>query len=405
MRSLLLTLSLTGSYLLSASPATELSELTKDHTQFAHELYKVANPSGDNFIFSPYSVATCLSMVYLGARGDTQIQMQQALHLEIEQKNLAKTAALLHTALTPKSEDKNSYKWVNANSIWVDQSIFLLTDFRYAIDKQFKATLNKLNFAKKQEALSTINNWVDTQTEHKIPQILSPEDITELTRLVLVNAIYFEGNWVAPFNPSKTQDWPFHPSPDASIPTKMMQQVGTFPYYENELIQIAALPFQGKSTEEGSLAFLIVLPKSAENFDMMQGELPKELNGWISSLTPSRLHVKIPKFIHNTRLDLNEPLQEMGMEDAFTSEANFTGIDGMRDLFLNKVIHQAYFSVNEQGVVATAATAANIGLTSAASEKSNDTAFFADHPFFYFIIDIKSQELLFMGKMAQPGSS
>lgn len=404
MRSFLLALSLTSSALLSATPTEELSQLTKDHTQFALAFYKTTNTTPGNFLFSPYSIATCLSMVYLGARGETQAQMEQVLRLETDRKNLAKTTASLADSLAPKTSEKNSYKLVNANSIWVDQGIFLLTDFRYAIDKQFKATLNKVNFTKKQEALSTINSWVDQQTAHKIPQILLPEDITELTRLVLLNAIYFEGNWTLPFNPAKTQDWPFHPSPDASIPTKMMQQTGMIPYYENELVQVSALPFQGKSLGEGHLAFLIILPKSAENFDMMQGELSNELNNWISSLSPARLDLKLPKFVQNTRLDLNTALEEMGMEDAFDSEANFTGIDGMRDLFLNKVVHQAYFSVDEQGVVATAATTATMGVTSAAPEKLASIPFYADHPFLYFIIDLKSQEILFMGNMTQPGS-
>jgi len=394
---------LTSCTLLSATPSEDLVEITKDHTQFAFSLYQHTNPLEQNFLFSPYSVASCLSMIYLGARGDTQSQMEKVLHLEIDQKNVAKTTSLLIDSLSPKSGEKNTYKLLNANSLWVDQGVFLLTDFRFAIDKQFKASINKVNFTKPPEALSTINSWVNDQTQHKIPQILSSNDISELTRLVLINAIYFEGRWRFPFDPAKTQDWPFHPTPDTSIPTKMMQQIKTVPYYENELVQIAALPFEGKSSAEGELAFLVILPKSAENFEMMQGELVNEFTNWVSSLNPTKIDLKIPKFVQNTRLDLNQVLQEMGMEDAFDSEANFTGIDGMRDLFLNKVIHQAYFSIDELGVVATAATAASMNLTSAPT-KEPPLSFYADHPFLYFIIDLKSQELLFMGNMAQPGS-
>jgi serpin B len=327
--------------------------------------------------------------------------MQTVLQLNTSRKNIGRDTCLLSQSLQPASMDKDHYQCNIANAIWVDQGIFLLTDFRYAIEEQFKAKLSSIDFLAKENALSTINNWVAEKTQGKIPAILTSNDINALTRLVLTNAVYFQGTWTSPFNPKATQDWPFHPSVDSSIPVKMMNQTCSIPYYENDLIQAAAIPFVGKSLGGGDLAFILLLPKSADNFATMLSELPHVFSDWLSSLSPKRIALKLPKFTVDTRLSLGDSLEQLGMKDAFDSTANFAGIDGMRTLFLDKVIHQVFFSLNEQGVTATAATAASMGITSS-PEAAAPIALTVDHPFLFFIVDLKSQEMLFMGKVAQP---
>lgn len=340
-------------------------------------------------------------MVYLGARGDTETQMQQTLHLDIDRKNIARTSQALLQSLLPAKSNDQSYSLNIANAIWIDPETFLLADFRYAIQQQFKANLAKVNFAIPIEAIKTINDWTSEQTKGKIPELLHAEDIDANTRLVLTNAVYFQGSWVSPFDAKKTQDWPFHPTSEESVTVKMMHQTLSLPYYENDLLQAAAIPFAGKSNDGGNLAFVIILPKSAENFSAVIAELPNALNEWIKSLSTQKVELKLPKFTIDTRLSLNEPLKQLGMEDAFDANANFVGIDGMRDLSLNKVVHQAFFALDENGVTAAAATAASMNMTSM-PEKKLPPQLIADHPFLFFIIDLKSQEMLFMGKVFQP---
>jgi serine protease inhibitor len=399
----LLTLSLALSSLLLAEPNQDLSSLTKSHTQFALSLYKAAQTTPQNFVFSPNSVATCLSMVYLGARGETSTQMQAALHLDIDRKNLAQTTFLLNNSLQPRPNDPKSYTLKSANALFVDQGVFLLTDFRYAIEKQLKGFLSKLNFSKPELALSTINDWVSQETQKKIPHLLSAEDVNAQTQLVLVSALYFQGSWASNFPVEGTHDWPFHPDADTSLSVKMMQQNASFPYFENPLIQLCALPFKGLSNAGGTLALVALLPKSAENFEVMKNELPNEFTGWLSSLKPQDVSIKLPKFSSTTHLDLRDTLEKLGMEDAFGPDANFMGIDGMRDLFLNKVIHETFFSIDENGATGAVATAATMQMKSAPKTEL-PVEFCADHPFLYFIVDLKSQEVLFMGEMVQPGS-
>jgi serpin B len=388
-------------FLAALTPSSAALQLADSHAQFAFSLYPTLDSPGANLAFSPYCISTCLSMVYLGARGDTESQMQKTLHWEIDRKNIAKATYLLSQSLLPAKADDTSYRLNIANAVWVDQGTFLLADFCFAIEEQFKARLGKINFAMPSNALSTVNTWVSEQTKGKITDLLTTNDINAQTRLVLTNAVYFQGSWTSPFDPKATQDWPFHPTPDSSVTVKMMHQKLAIPYYENELMQAAAIPFTGVSNGGGTLGFVILLPKSAENFTAMLSELPSKFSDWISSLSSQQVELKLPKFIIDTRLNLGPPLQQLGMEDAFDSNANFVGIDGMRDLFLNQVIHQAFFALDENGVVAAAATAASMNVTST-PVKTPPVQLAADHPFLFFIVDLKSQEMLFMGKVAQP---
>ena len=380
---------------------SDVASLTASHTEFAFSLYPVLDVSDTNLVFSPYSISTCLSMVYLGARGETQSQMQSVLHLNVDRKNLAKAAFSLNQSLLPKKTNEKAYKLNIANALWVDQETFLLTDFRYSIEQQFKAKLGILNFAVPEKALEAINGWTAEQTQGKIPHLLNVGDINALTRLVLTNAVYFQGGWAYPFDPKETHEAPFYSKPEESTQAMMMQTTLNALYFENDLLQAVALPFSGAANEGGRLAFLALLPKSSDNFSAMANELDESFLEWVSSLKTERIELSLPKFTFSTRFDLNKPLQDLGMDDAFDSNANFTGIDGMRDLFLNKVVTLTYFALDEYGVTAAAATGAGMNVTFTPTEKP-PIPFDADHPFLFFIIDLKSKEVLFMGKVIEP---
>ena len=386
---------------LHADVNSDVSSLTEGQTEFAFSLYPLLEAEGKNLVFSPYSISTCLSMLYLGARGETQSQMQSALHLKVDRKNLPKAAFTLNQSLMPQKLSEKTFKLNVANALWVDQGTFLLTDFRYAIEQQFKAKLGVLSFADSQKALEAINGWTSQQTQGKIPRLLGSDDINEMTRLVLTNAVYFQGSWVHAFEPEATHDETFYTTPDDTITTSMMHRTLSVPYFENELLQGVALPFSGTTNEGGQLAFLALLPKSADNFSAMVHELDTSFNDWVSSLKIERVELSLPKFTFSSRYELNKPLQDLGMDDAFDSNANFTGVDGMRDLFLNKVVTLAYFDLDEKGVTAAAATSASLNVTAIPQEKEPIT-FDADHPFLFFIIDLNSKEVLFMGKLLQP---
>lgn len=370
----------------------DVPTLVKDTTEFAFSLYPALDEG--NLVFSPYAIATSLSMVYIGARGETETQMNQALHLSLNRKAIGKASYALTQSLLPQINTKNNYQLNIANAVWVDQGVFLLSDFRYAIEQQFKAKLGMINFALTDQSLETINLWISSQTDAKIPHLLDSQDVNAQTRLVLTNAAYLQGTWTSPFNPKMTIDAPFHPASGPSTSVEMMQQTSAFPYYENDMIQAIALPFIG-----GNLAFVVLLPKSPDNFIPMFDDLMHNWSDWLSSMAPKRIALQLPKYMLSSRFDLRKPLEQLGMEDAFDSDANFVGIDGMRDLFLNKVVHEAYLSVDESGVVAAAAAAASTSVKGVPPAAT--TPMIVDHPFLFFIVDLKSQAMLFMGKIEE----
>jgi serpin B len=182
----------------------------------------------------------------------------------------------------------------------------------------------------------------------------------------------------------------------------MMDKTLTLPYYENDLLQAAALPFVGTTAAKGTLAAVFLLPKSAENFPAMYDELPHAFTSWLTALKSQLVSLKLPKFTIDTRFDLSAPLKTLGLEEAFGPEANFSGIDGLRDLHVDKVVHQAFFDLHENGVTAAAATAAMMNRTSLPPDHSSAVSMILDHPFLFFIVDLKSQEILFMGKVVNP---
>jgi|GEM_PF-1065690 len=372
----------------------EVSQLIQSHTDFAFSLYPKIDSSDANLVFSPYSISSCLSMAYLGARDVTEQEMSQALKLDLSSKEIATPSAALNQMLMP-TPNKKSYDLTLANALWLDDRTYILGDYRYAIEKQFGAKIGNLSFAQPDAALATINKWVADKTNGHIQNLLTRSDITASTRLVMTNAAYFKGSFLKPFDPQMTQDAEFYPLTRTAEMVKMMEQSGYFPYVENELFQAIALPFCGVSKGKGQLALLVLLPKSAENFDVMLQAMPDALKETIQDLQGRKAHVKLPKFTLTKRYNLNNPLLQLGMKNPFTTQANFSGIDGLMNLYLNKVVHETFFALDENGVTAAAATGASMDITSAPTEPAE---FNADHPFLFFIVDLKSTEVLFIGK-------
>lgn len=370
----------------------KVAALAESETSFATSLYAAINTSdSENIVFSPYSVHTCLSMVYIGARNSTAKEMKKALVLPFGTATLPSVEAKLSKSLASKNLQI-------ANALWLDVDTYVLSDFRHAIVDDFQAKMQSLDFSKTQDAILAINEWTSNQTQGKITDLLQNGDIDENTRLVLTNAVYFKGDWQKGFDPKNTTMDDFYPTSDESIQTKMMEQTGFFPYFEDALVQLLALPFKAKNDE--SLACLILLPKDPSGLATVEKALSSAtINGWISSLDTENINIQMPSFCFKQRINLNDTLMSIGMKEAFSPQANFSGIDGMRDLFLSKVVHEAFFSLDEAGVTAAAATAASINVTAVPTKP---VAFTANRPFLFFIVDLKTKTLLFMGKLTQP---
>lgn len=380
--------------------ATEMDAYIKSQNEFSLSLYSCLDQE-QNLIYSPFSIFSSLSMIYLGTREESALEMEKALYLKFPQNKIPPLAFTLNKMILPAPSEEETFQLTLANGLWVNKDSFILSDYRHALQEDFNAQASELDFSKSDEAIQIINEWTANTTEDKILNLLQKGDIDKSTRLVITNALFFKGAWSSPFEPEKTREANFYPIPKTPIVVSMMEQTASFPYFENELFQMVALPFQGLTAKNSQICCLFILPKEEISpIEFNKALTASALHRWIEQLSLSLIKIAIPRFTFTQRIPLNETLQRMGMLLPFTEKANFSGINGMRNLFLNQVIHQAYFSLNEAGVTAAAATAGSIGLTAMPEQKA--PAFIANRPFLFFIIDMKTELPLFMGKCVHP---
>jgi serpin B len=384
--------------------------LVASNTAFAFNLYtQLREQEPGNLFFSPYSLSLALAMTYAGARNQTAQQISQVLHLP------PRSAAQIHPLFAQLQQGVNQaqqhVKIHVANALWGEQSHPFLPSFQELIVQNYDANLNLIDF---NNAFSTahaqINTWVKEQTQQKITQLLKPGLIDSLTRLVLVNAIYFKGNWDSPFDNQQTKPAQFWLNSHKNITVPMMKQESHFGYAENQLLQLLELPYVGSvSDDEDSLEFtfapnrlsmIILLPRQRNGLTQVENSLNRRnLETWLSQIHWQKVKVTLPKFTINTGFDLAATLAAMGMPNAFNRKADFSGIDGSKALYLKSVIHQAFVDVNEEGTEATAAT--GVAVTTRGIQPSTPQ-FSADHPFLFLISHKTSGSILFLGRLVKP---
>ena len=380
-----------------SEPLTDMQAAVNSNSAFAFDLYQQLRSSEGNLFISPYSISIALAMTYGGARGNTQEQMEKTLQFSLDQYKLHPAFAELQNGLN-KLQEEGNFELLVANSLWPQHNYKFLDEYLSLTKKYYGVTITPVDYVNTREATrKKINEWVEIKTKEKIKDLVPPGYLNELTRLVLVNAIYFKGHWSRQFDPARTQDSPFYVSPLESVEAPMMSQTEEFKYAEFRSLQIIELPYLGED-----LSMLILLPRRIEGIAQLEGELSVEnLNLWRNSLQKQKVIVFLPRFTATFKLDLCETLKTMGMTDAFVfGQANFAGMDGRpNSLFIGAVIHQAYVDVNEQGTEAAAATAVVEGLGGAGALPPT---FRADHPFLFLIQENKTGSILFIGRITNP---
>jgi serpin B len=382
---------------------TNPEAVVSGNTAFAIDLYQQLRAQPGNLLFSPFSISTALAMTYVGARSQTAAEMADVLHFDLPQ-------AELHPAMgnlwQPMSEPGagNSQELMIANALWPQQGTDFLDDFLRTNRIHYRAGIEAVDFrADVDGARKTINRWVEQCTRHRIRELLQPGDIDGLTELVLTNAIYFKGSWASRFNEAETLSRPFHLSRDHSIEASMMQQSRRFGYMKAAHFTALELLYENRDPSLNSswdLSMLILLPDEVEGLPALENSLSVDLlNTCLSELTEHMVLVAIPRFTLSSRFELNRTLTNMGMPSAFDRDADFSGMTDNRDLWIDKVIHEARVEVNEEGTEASAATA----VTMKRGDSAHDCRLFlADHPFLVIIRDRKTGSLLFLGRVVEP---
>ena len=367
---------------------------------FGFNMFKQLNEENDgNIFFSPYSIFTALAMTYEGARNKTADEMSSVLNVEQNNESLHNYMKSLYEYLNKENDD---YNISTANALWVNKNFKLLEDYLKIIKDYYGGDATEVDYGNPQEAAGIINQWVESNTNGLIKDLITEGVISPLTRLILTNAIYFKGTWKVQFDPDNTTDRDFKISSGNSVEVSTMNLIETedvFNYTETDTLQILELPYTSND-----LSMIILLPKNNDLSNIIDSVDNDKLSGWKESMVEKSLDIYLPKFEIETKYSLKETLKQLGMMDPFTTAADFSGITGGKDLFISNVIHKAFVEINEEGTEAAAATAVIMDLTSVNGGGSSRIVFDCDHPFMYLIQHKETGTILFMGSINDPST-
>ncbi|MFN6469188.1 MAG: serpin family protein [Nostoc sp. SerVER01] len=371
------------------------SKILQSNNKFGFKLFSEVNKTdaGEKNVFiSPSSVAIALAMTYNGASGSTQQAMAKTLELQgmsLSEINSAYAAVLKQLLENPDAKVQLKI----ANSLWANQEVKFQPEFLQRTENFYQAKVSNLNF-QDPTAISTINDWVKDNTAGKIDKIV--QNIEPDQVLFLINAIYFKGNWTNEFNKNQTAEQPFYIKSGRQKKHPMMSQEGDYRYYENEQFQAVSLPY-GK---DGKVSFYIFLPKQNSNLKAFSQNLNVETwEKWMTQFNKQKGFIRLPRFKTEYDVTLNNALKVLGMEEAFSNKANFSGMG--KNFAISQVKHKTFVEVNEEGTEAAAATSVGIVATSLRQEPE-PFRMIVDRPFFCAIRDNQTGSVLFMGSIVEP---
>ncbi|MGB5698155.1 MAG: serpin family protein [Polyangiales bacterium] len=378
----------------------ELSELARDNAAFAWDFYREATRPGENLFLSPYSISVALAMTWAGARGNTETEMADAMHFTLGQQRLHPAFNALDLELRTRAEAGRTnaplpFRLNVTNAIFGQVGFELLGPFLDTLAQDYGAGVRLMDFVNETEqSRVAINQWVSDRTEQRIEELLAPGIIDGMTRLVLVNAIYFTASWEEPFDEGATRDSAFRRLDGSEVMVPTMHQGVETVYGEGEGFQAAEVPYDGQQ-----LAMLLLVPDEGKFSEFEQTLSASTVEEIRAGLDYHLVDLAFPKFSFRSSIPAKPPLQALGMVEAFdTATADFSGMTDTAPLFIQDVVHQAFVAVDERGTEAAAATAVVAGNTSAPPRATLTV----DRPFIFAILDRTTGATLFVGRVLDP---
>ncbi len=396
---------LSGALLGAEAPVNskdDVAKLARSSNDFGFNLYQRLRQKPGNLVVSPASITTALTMPWGGARGETAAQMRTVLHLDGTADEVMTTSGELSRSLQDPSRP---IVFRIANQLFAEKTYKLVPAYVEKTRAVFGAPVEPLDFKKAPEpARARINRWVEDKTERRIKDLIPSGGIVPDTRLVLVNAIYFLGDWMYPFEHGETRPSSFHLTASEKKDVPTMHREGGFRIAQKDGVTALEIPYKGDQ-----LSMLLLVPDEIEGLAAVEGALDtKKLDTLVSALRRELVALALPKFEVNPgeSLSLGEDLKTLGMSLAFDrNKADFTGIANPPDpadrLALAKVFHKAFVRVDEKGTEAAAATAV-IGVMAGSAAGGGPRYLNVNRPFLFLIRDNASGLILFLGRVSDP---
>ncbi|XP_061305322.1 ovalbumin-related protein Y-like [Pezoporus flaviventris] len=393
-----------------------MGSISAANAEFAFDVFKELKVyhANDNIFCSPLSIIAALAMVYLGARGNTEYQMEKALHFDkiaglggavqtkVQKPKCGKSVnihILFKELLSDITAPKANYSLHIANRLYAEKTSSILPIYLKCVKKLYRTGLEMVNFKTASDrARQLINSWVKNQTNGHIQDFLEPRSVDPDTLLVIVNAIYFKGIWKTAFKEEDTREFPFSMTKQESRPVQMMCQNSTFKMgiVPSEKIKILELPYAS-----GELSMLVLLPDDVSGLEQLEKKINFEkLTEWTSPsvMEKKRVKVYLPRMKIEEKYNLTSVLKALGMTDLFSSSADLSGISSAKNLKISEVVHMAYMEVNEEGTE----MAGSAGVTGAVKHSPESEEFKADHPFLFLIKHNPTNSILFVGRYCSP---
>ena len=391
----------------ASASVEDLAAISAAEQAFAARLYQALAAGDGNVVVSPLSIHLALAMALGGAEGDTADEMAAALEVA------GFDPAALHAALNsldaalesrnrtdPPIDDREQKVQMSVvNSLWGQDGFAFVQEYLDLLARNYGAGIRLVDFREAaEEARVAINAWVAEETNDRITDLIPQGAIDELTRLVLVNAVYLDATWARPFDPEATFDAPFFrlDGTEVSVATMHAYQM-TSQYAAGDGWQAIDLPYTGDE-----LSMVIVVPGSGR-FAEVEALVASGLLGEVrTALDTAIVDLSLPKFEMRNQLSLVDALRSLGIDQAFDPDtADFTGISTEDQLYVSDVIHEAFIAVDEAGTEAAAATAVIIGTTSLPTDI---VSLEIDRPFLFFLQDRTTGAVLFLGRVVDPSA-
>ncbi|PIS30093.1 hypothetical protein COT42_03685 [Candidatus Saganbacteria bacterium CG08_land_8_20_14_0_20_45_16] len=364
---------------------------------FSFDLYATLKKEPGNLFFSSYSIFTALGMIYGGADGETAEQLRHGLKLLTP--DIHGSLGNLQTTLNLSNDN---YQLSVVNGLWGQCGYVFKRSFFDLMKETYQAEVSQVDFTKDKNAVCRqINDWIGQKTKGKITNVLTPDTINSLTRLILANAIYFKANWEDEFGKGLTRNEPFYLLTGDDVEVPIMHRTSYYKYFENDQLQVLELPYKNDE-----LSMLVILPREKKGLSQIETIFnASSWVKWLSGLQSELVAVSLPKFKLTDSFELREPLADLGIKDVFSqSAANLTKMSNEREIFFSAVIHKTYIDVDEEGTEATAVTVAMMvaGAHAMPGKPLEPKVFKADHPFLFVIRHNKEGTILFIGRMVNP---
>lgn len=363
---------------------------------FAFDLYAQLSDGDDNLLFSPYSISSAMALAMLGAGGETKNEISAVMHYPEFDNQLHGGVSRLIKSLNARAAKSDELDLHTANALWADGSVEIKQRYTSHLKRFYEMETQRIDYRLNPEkARQTINLWTKEITNGKIPDLLGPGTVTEATRLVLANAIYFRSAWLELFDRESTEESDFHLEDGTSVEIPLMFNKWSYRYFENGTFQAVEIPYRPRE-----FAMIAFLPQPGVPFRTMEDSLAiVDISAIARELEVPRHGVRLymPRFRIESSLDAAASLKSMGMVEAFSDSANFPGFGG--GLSIDRVAHKTYVSVDEDGTEAAGATA----LTFLGIEVDAEPVVFrADRPFVFLIRDANTGVILFIGRVMNP---